>query len=278
MTTDATAPTAEETWNEVAAERAGIAPVKSAEKPTTTPAAAEPVTEAKPDVRGELDAFKADIEAKYAEKFRKLEGQFGNVNGETQRLKAELEAAKAAAKSTDGPSNSEIKEAITNPQEWDDLKSKYPEWATAHEKLLDARIAANFDAKAFEAAIKRDIQGQTEAVRKEIIDSALDAVYPGWKAEVNTDGFKQWFEGQSDEVKALTNSPSVGDAAKMLRLYEASKQSNPANQITEQRKATLAAAAGAPKGVRSTTPQKSVSDMTPAELWEYEKRQRTKRG
>lgn len=270
-------------WNEVAAERAGVTPpVKPAEKPVVAPAAVEPVAEVKPDPVAEMVAKLSEFESKISGRMRNVEGHIGNLTGVQKQLREMLEAGKAAAKqSGDAPTQAEINQAVSDPTEWGDLKKDYPEWATATEKLLEARLGgnqSNFDAKAFEAKISELVEGKTKAVRMEIVDSALEAVLPNWKDEVNTPEFMKWQQAQPDDIKALAESSKVGDAAKMFRLYEKSKEVNPANQIIEQRKQTLAQATSTPKGIRTTTTQKSVADMTPAELWAYEKRQRAKGG
>lgn len=256
-------------WGEVAAERAGQVPAKPAEKPATPAAEAPLVAQVTPEPVVDYAAKFAEVEAR----FHRTESSLGRINAD---LKAQLEASKTAAKTTEGPTQAEIKTAAVDPAEWDALKKDYPEWATATEKLLESRMAPAFDSKKFETEIKEQMRGENAAVRAEIIDSALDAVSPGWKEEVKSDAFGSWIAGQPESVKALTQSDKVGDAAKMLRLYEASRQSSPANQLIEQRKATLAAATGTPKGTRSTTASKSWDDMSADERWESEKRTRAK--
>lgn len=263
-------------WNEVAAERTGSEPVKPAEKPAPAPAATTPAAAITLAPPADFAAKLAEIEARFSDRLRKAEGHIGNLNSTQQDLRAQVDAGKAAKQATGGPTQAEIKDAAANPAEWDALKTDYPEWATATEKLLESRMVGAFDAKAFEATIREEMKGQNAAVRAEMIDSALDAVSPGWKEEVKSDPFKAWAAGQSDAVKALIRSDKVGDAAKMLRLYEVSKQSSPANQLIEQRKATLAAATGAPKGIRNATASKSWADMSAGERWESEKRTRAK--
>lgn len=262
-------------WNEVTAERAGTAPVAPAETPVPVPAVVEaPAT----DPLAAIQAQIAEFEAKMSGRLRNVEGHIGNLNGTQKELKTLMDASKTAATQVgDAPTQTEIKQAAANPQAWDDLKEDYPEWATATEALLDSRLKNSFDAKAFEADIKEQMRGETAAVRQEIIESSLAAVFPGWKDDVQSAGFKTWSTAQSDEVKALIYSDKVGDAAKMLKLYEVAKQSNPANAIIEQRKATLAAATTTPKGVRTTSAQKAWEDMSSDERWDYEKRQRAKR-
>lgn len=271
-------------WNEVAAERTGDtpAPVKTpapAQEPVPAPAAIETpvVEEAKPDPLAEIATQLKDLQEKFNSRMRNVEGHIGNLNGTQKEMKTLMEASKAAATQvSDAPTQAEMKGAVGT-TEWDELKEQYPEWAKATESLVIANRGQSFDAKAFEATIKDQVRGETEAVRREIIDVALDAVFPGWKTEVQSDGFKAWAGAQPDAVKALMQSDQVGDAAKMLKLYDAARQVDPAAQIVEARKQKLAAAVGAPKGVQTPNVTKSWSDMSEQERWEYEKRQRAKR-
>lgn len=271
---------AQQIWNEVAAENAGKpAPKPAAPQPAALPAAVAPEKpSAAPDPLAEINARLAEFE-KIGARMRNVEGHIGNLNGAQKELKAMLDAGKTAAgDAPQAPSHTEIKQAVSNPAEWDELKKDYPEWATATEKLLDARVNSGFDAKAFEANIKEQIKGQTQAVRKEMINDSLDAVFPGWQDEVKTPSFNQWANGQTEAVKALIYSDKIGDAARMLKLYESAKLADPAAQIIAQRQAKLNAATATPKGVRSTgSPQKSWDDMSSQERWDYEKRQKEKR-
>ena len=264
----------QQSWNEVAAERSGQ-PVKHAVKPVETPAA--PV-EVKPDPMAEMLAKITELE-KVAGRVRNIESTVGNINHTQKQLKETIDAANAvAARSNNAPSQSEIKQASANTAKWDALKSDYPEWADATEELIGSRVN-NFDDKAFEAKIREDMKGETASVRKEIINASLDAVFPDWQYEVNTPEFLLWKDAQQDGIKSLYDSNRVGDAAKMLRLYEKSKEVNPENQIVEQRKQTLNAATATPKGVRvPNNVQKSYQDMTADEKWAYEARSRAKRG
>src|SRR5471032_2138064 len=171
-------------WNEIAAERAGTAPVKPATKPAQAPAAtpAAPAAEAP-----EWAARIADLEAKIDGRMRKTEGHIGQVISSQKELKATLEAGQAAARQvSDAPTQSEVKKATETPAEWAALKAQYPDWAIATEKFLDSRQAPAFDAKAFEADIEARIEGKSKAMAEKIIDSALSVVSPGWKGTVNS--------------------------------------------------------------------------------------------
>ena len=247
--------------------------------PDPAPAVTEaPVAEeVKPDPLAEITSQLKDLQEKFNSRMRNVEGHIGNLNGTQKQMQALMDASKAAANQvSDAPTQAEMKGAAGTAK-WDELKEQYPEWAEATESLVIANRGPNFDAQAFEAKVKEQMKGETAAIRKEIIDVALDAVYPGWQDEVKSQGFQTWAAAQPDTVKALMASESVGDAAKMLRMYEAAQQANPAAQIVEARKQKLAAAAGAPKGVQTPNVTKSWADMSEQERWEYEKRQRAKR-
>lgn len=267
-------------WKEVADERAGKEPkpAKAVETPPVVKSAepAAVVTEpTEPEWKKEFTELKSQLDSR----LRKSEGHIGQIIGSQKEIKELLAASQQAKQQvgSDAPTQAEVKQAAADPSEWADLKRQYPEWALATEKFFEARQPEAFDAKAFEATLREEMKGQTEAVRKEIISSALDVVLPDWENEIKTDGFVKWLEKQQEDVKALANSDRVGDAARMLKLYDASKQSNPTNVITEQRKATLAAATAAPRGAPTRAVTKSVDDMTPAELWAHERKQREKR-
>lgn len=262
-------------WNEVAAERAGTTPVKPAPKPAIAPAAspAEPAAEAP-----EWAARISELEAKLDGRMRKTEGHLGQVIGSQKELKTMLEAGQSAARQvSDAPTQSEVKKATETPAEWAALKAQYPDWALATEKFLDSRQQPAFDAKAFEAGIEARIEGKSKAMAEKIIDSALSVVSPGWKGTVNSTEFQGWLGTQPEDIKTIFNeSDDVGEAARVLKMYDAHRQSNPSHAITEQRKNVLAAATSAPKGPQARATAKSVDDMSPKELWDYEAKLRAK--
>lgn len=282
-------------WDEVAAERQGTTattpPTEAKEEPKTEEPAEEPKEETppeEPEVKTEPEPDKPDPLAELVTRFEKLEGRQRNVEGHIgglkdgqQRMLEMLSAAKTAAANTDdAPTQSQVKEAFTSPAKWESLKKEFPEWADATEALLDARIAgmkpgASVDPAEIDKIVSERIASQTESIRKEIAETTLEAQFPGWRKEVKTEAFGKWMNTQPEEVKALAASEDVGDAARLLRLYESAKQADPADRINAERQQRLAAAVSTPKGVRAPA-QKSPSDMTPEELWDYEAKQREK--
>ena len=168
---------------------------------------------------------------------------------------------------------------MQDPAEWASLKTAYPDWATATEKFMDARLeqmkGQSIDPAEIAKIVQEQVAGQNAAVRAEIINTSLDAVYPGWQDDVQSEQFGQWMQTQSAEVQAMATSSSVKDAAKMLALFQQSKVNNPSADIIAARKQKLANAVTTQKGVKSV-PTKAFADMTPEEQWNYEAAQRDK--
>ena len=270
-------------WDEIAAEK-GNAPAERPQPEPEAVAEVAPVVAATeepktPTTEDQLRDALARVE-KLEGRTRNVEGHIGGLTRNQNEIRSTLQAAQAAAAVTkDAPTTGQIKEAIADPEKWGALKSDFPEWADATAEYVDARLSqvkAGPDIAAIEKLVTERVKGETNAVRQEIISSSLEAVFPGWVEEVNTDQYKAWLSAQPNTTKQLTQSSKVGDAARLLKLYEASKQASPTTQILEQRKQKLAAAVTAPKGVRPSA-VKSPDDMTTQELWAYEARQREKR-
>lgn len=274
-------------WDSVLAEKKSDAPAEglqqkdSTERESTqTAAVTEPVVVPKTtDERLEEALARVD---KLEGRTRNTEGHIGGLTRNQNTMRDSMQQAAIAATSAakDAPTRSQVTEAISNPAEWDALKKDFPEWATATEKFMDSRLSqqrsSGPDPQAIDKMVADRIKGQADSVRKEIIESSLDAVFPGWIDEVKTDAFGNWLTAQDAQTRALSESPKVGDAARMLRLYDEAKKASPNTAILEQRKQKLANAAAAPRGVKPAA-VKGPGEMNDAELWDYEARQRAKR-
>lgn len=201
--------------------------------PTETPAVSKPEPakdEPKVEAAKAEPAKPSDPAAEMMARFEKMQashdklaGHIGRLERSYREIQTNLATAQAAAKTVgDAPTQTEIKTASEDPAEWATLKQQYPDWAAATEKMVAAR-APSFDAQAFENKVHAAIEGKTAEMQSRIIDASLNAVYPGWKKEVASPAFAAWAAAQPDDIKALTQSDDVGDAARMLKLYDASK-------------------------------------------------------
>ena len=271
-------------WDEVAAERNSetTSPVATPDKVITpepeAPAqvAEKPVEPAKPTTEELLAQALARVE-KLEGRTRNVEGHIGGLNHQQKTLQETFNAAQVAAQEVkDAPSQAQVKAAIANPEQWEDLKKDFPEWSEATEKYMDSKLAgikAGADVETVNRMVADAVDSATQKITKEveakIVDKSLQAVFPGWKNDVNSDVFGKWLEGQTPDVQQLKFSSEVEDAARMLSLFRDAQKSNPAQQILNQRKQKLEAAVAAPRGTRPA-PTKTPEQMSPEELWNHE--------
>ena len=170
------------------------------------------------------------------------------TDGRVAAMQREAQQARQVAVQ-DAPSQTAIASAAKNPEKWDQLKQDFPEWAGAMEEYVAAKIGmiANIE------------------------EARIEGKYEDWKTTVNTPEFASWFAVQSFDVKALAESPQSKDAIKMLDMFSDSRTRS-ASDIRQERGARLAAAATTRPG--QTPPPKTIGDMSPAELWNYEAKKR----
>jgi hypothetical protein len=184
------------------------------DEPKSEPAAAEPTKDAAPVTLESLLKRFEEFEQGHGKTSDKLFGHIGRLERGYREIQTNLATGQAAAKTVDdAPSQSAIRAASEDPQEWATLKSQYPEWAAATEKMVAARTQT-FDANAFEQKVNAAIEGKTAEMQARIVEASLNAVSPGWKKTVATDEFKTWMDAQPEDVKAIRYSDDVGDVAR----------------------------------------------------------------
>jgi hypothetical protein len=110
---------------------------------------------------------------------------------------------------------------------------------------------------------------------REIEKARIEGKHDDWETTVNTPEFANWFSVQTPETRALAGSPAAKDAIRMLDMFQSAK-AKPASEIKQERGARLAAAAVTRPG--QVAPPKTLDDLSPEELWNYEatKREKTK--
>ena len=227
----------------------------------------KPQEEAKPDPMQELRdliAKQNELIEKQGQRLRNAEGHFGGLNHTQKQLQETLAASKAASqKVADAPTQAQVEDAIDSPEEWKALKADFPDWASATEKYMDARMRKlpAVDVDGLQKQVAEQIKGETEAVRREIIESSLDAVFPDWKSEINSPAFSEWRSKQPPEIEALAASAKVGDAARMLKLFAESKAVKPSPQVQANaiRQKRIEAAIS-PKGTGGYAPSRTEID------------------
>ena len=195
------------------------------------------------------------------------------TEGRVAAMQREAQQARQAA-TQEAPSQTAIVSAAKNPEKWDQLKQDFPEWAGAMEEYVASKVGGQQQGLTPEQVtgyVQQQV-AQTRAEMGRLMEEArIEGKYENWRDTVNTTEFAQWFTVQSPDTRALADSSAARDAIKMLDLFNASKSVS-ATEIRQERGARLAAAATTRTG--QTPPPKTLGDMSPAELWNYEAKKR----
>ena len=192
---------------------------------------------------------------------------------------AEL-ARRVATQVADAPSQKQIVTATANPEKWDQLKEDFPEWAGAMEEYVTAKMAgvsqqSNLTPEQVAGYVQQQVSESRQEMARELEKARIEGKYEDWETTVNTPEFANWFSVQTPETRALAGSPAAKDAIRMLDMFQSAK-AKPASEIKQERGARLAAAAVTRPG--QAAPPKTLDDLSPEELWNYEatKREKTK--
>ena len=199
------------------------------------------------------------------------------AEGRVAAMQREFQQARQAQQAVapqDAPTQGDIAAAAKNPEKWEQLKQDFPEWAGALEEYVGAKlngmqsgVQAN-QVVEYVQAQQAELRNQMQAA---IEEARVEGKYEDWRETINTPDFAQWFAIQPNEVRALADSPHGRDAIKMLDMFN-NVRTKPASEIRQERGARLAAAATTRPG--QTPPPKTLDDLSPEELWNYEAKKR----
>ena len=205
------------------------------------------------------------------------------TEGRVAAMQREAEQARRAQQTVGdnvAPSQGQIAAAAKNPEKWDQLKQDFPEWGDAVEEFVNSRLGNSQQQNGLTPeSVANFVQAKVAETRAEMTklleEARIEGKYEDWKGIVNTPDFAQWYAVQNPQIRALADSTSSKDALKMLDLFHETKKRSAAD-IKQEREQRLAAAATTKPG--NTPPPKTMDDMSPEELWNYEaaKREKTK--
>jgi hypothetical protein len=197
------------------------------------------------------------------------------TEGRVAAMQREAQQGRQAAASVDAaPSQGQMAAAAKNPEKWEQLKQDFPEWAGAMEEYVGAKLSGmqpGVQATDIVDYVQRQLATERESMRTAIEEARVEGKYENWRDTVATSDFAAWYALQPSEVKSLADSSAAKDALRMLDLFHSAK-AKPASEIRQERGARLAAAATTRPG--QTPPPKTMDDMSPAELWNYEAKKR----
>jgi len=197
------------------------------------------------------------------------------TEGRVAAMQREAQQARQAAMQ-EAPTQTAIASAAKNPEKWEQLKQDFPEWAGAMEEYVASKLGVSSQQQSLSPeAVAQFVQQEvanTKAEMGRLMEEArIEGKYENWRDTINTTEFAQWFTVQTPETRALADSPAAKDAIRMLDLFSTA-QTRSAGDIKQERGARLAAAATTRTG--QTPPPKTLGDMSPAELWNYEAKKR----
>ena len=233
----------------------------------------DPLAGLSPAVRAKLAQIDelAQANAQLLHHVKTTEGRVAAMQREAQQAR---QAATQVAPQ-DAPTQTAIASAAKNPEKWEQLKQDFPEWAGAMEEYVAAQLGGRAQQGLSPEQVAQFVQQEVSNTRAEmgrlLEEVRIESKHEGWRDTVNSTEFAQWFAVQSPETRALADSAQAKDAIKMLDLFSAA-QTRSAGDIKQERGARLAAAATTRTG--STPPPKTIGDMSPAELWNYEAKKR----
>lgn len=258
------------------------APPQDDPVPQEEQAAPEPVADPLASLPEEFKAKLAKID-QLEQANAQLLHHVKTAEGRVAAMQREFQQARQAATQVapqDAPSQGQMAAAAKNPEKWEQLKQDFPEWAGAMEEYVAAKLgsvqpqqAPGLTPEQVQELVSQQV-AQTKAEMGRLFEEArIEGKHENWKQTVNTPEFATWFLAQPAETRALADSAAARDAIKMLDLYEQAK-ARPAADIRQERSQRLAAAATTRPG--QTPPPKTLDDMSPEELWNYEAAQREK--
>ena len=197
------------------------------------------------------------------------------AEGRVAAMQREFQQGRQAATSVDAaPSQGQMAAAAKNPEKWEQLKQDFPEWAGAMEEYVGSKLSgmqSGVQPDQVMEYVQQQLAVERENMKIAIEEARVEGRYENWRDTVNTPEFAQWFAIQPAEVKALADSSAAKDAIKMLDMFH-KLSAKPATEIKQERGARLAAAATTRPG--QTPPPKTMDDMSPEELWNYEAKKR----
>lgn len=194
-------------------------------------------------------------------RLKQAESRIGAMTNEFYAAKKAAEGMAAA------PSPEQIADAAKSDEDWESLKSEFPEWADATDRRMNMKIAA------VETRLRKElssagtdpaaIQQEVAKLRGEYQRDLVSVRHPGWEQIITTPEYRAWLQDQPESVKEKVKSEKAVDAIFVLDAY-GGKAPKTAAEIAEDRKKRMRDSVN-PQGQKAV-PLKSESDMTEAEL------------
>jgi hypothetical protein len=241
-----------------------------------------------PGLRKTLETIQSTVESGIGsldQRLKSAEGRIGAMHNDYYNSKQkEAEAAKKKAEEdANKPTPEELEETERSKKALADLKESDPELynaITGTAKSLDAKVKAledhvqqlkdskaELEKKQAEGSLTQKETNSLARIERLEAEIQLSDDFPGWKKTIVTDEYKTWLEKQPDDIKKLTASSKVEDAATVLKAYGEAKKEKPkksAAEINAEKEARLKASETTQTS-RGKVNDKGFDDLPPEE-------------
>lgn len=212
----------------------------------------------------------SQFEERMEKQLRNIHGHIGGLKDTQLKMQEMLTAASktAAAHVSDAPTQSQVQEAMANPQEWESLKGEFPEWANATEKYMDAKLAAlkapqALDPDAVDRRVQEKLAPEIDRVRQEVkaelIDLRMQSHHKDWSRVINSPEFLSWEKTlPPEEQEKFLNSSDPTYVAEIITKFKTAREQKPQAQPNPRQ--NIIEAAVSPRGDGGHAPAPSEDD------------------
>ena len=211
-----------------------------------------------PDINQTLSAINSRLDglSSIENRLKQTERRIGAVQNVLSETKKTVETA---------PSKEELADAAKSDEAWDELKTDFPEWATA----IEGKIAASRTEMPDVTGLREDLTSvkDTMITGKNFEERLVGLMHPGWINTINSPEYKTWLAAQSAGIQAQhNNGATADDAVNVLNLFKESKNQVVSTKDTAASRKKRLKESVVPDTKHKTTPIKSEADMSEAEL------------
>lgn len=176
------------------AEIAAFNGVEHTETPATT--VIEEVIEQTPEVKEAADPMQEILSRlEKAEQLNsKLAGHIGGLTRSQKEMQEKLSAAQAVPKSVDAPSKAQVAQAASDPEEWERMRTEFPEFTNATESFLNSKLS-NFKPENKQEELDKLSQELAEVKKSSesrVVDLTLRLAHPDWLSVVRKQEFLEF--------------------------------------------------------------------------------------
>lgn len=188
-------------------------------------------------------------------------------------IQNEFYAAKKAAEDTPkAPTAEEMATASAKKEEWDALKSEYPDWAVAMDgrfsEMTEAQQAKDDQFTQGFTTVREQIKSGFAGVNETLEKRLISFKHPEWQTTINTSEYQTWIAKQPDELRQKTLSVIADDAIAVLDAFSgrngSTKETETEAEIAAAKRKERLEQSVLAEGTKATSP-KAEADMNDAE-------------